>query len=111
MYGETFYGRHTEQKKKKAAVKANKNKKKMSSFKSNENIRKKADWSYYVVSASKTSSVTPNDPATKYRWNILQFCDFQIHHKLIILIYNDKCSDRIKFPFSFLSFELFSWSI
>ena len=30
----------------------------MSSFKSNENIHKKEDWSYYVVSANKASSVT-----------------------------------------------------
>ena len=30
----------------------------MRSFKSNENIRKKEDWSYYVVSANKASSVT-----------------------------------------------------
>ena len=36
---------------------SNKNQK-MISFKSNENIHKKDDWSYYVVSANKTSSVT-----------------------------------------------------
>ena len=30
----------------------------MRSFKSNENTHKKEDWSYYVVSANKASSVT-----------------------------------------------------
>ena len=32
--------------------------KKLYPFKSNENIHKKEDWSYYVVSANKASSVT-----------------------------------------------------
>ena len=54
------------------------NKKKTSSFESNENIQKKEDESYYVVLANKASSVPCNDPATKARGNILQFCEFQI---------------------------------
>ena len=37
----------------------------------------KEDGSYYVVSANEASSVTCNDPATKARENILQFCEFK----------------------------------
>ena len=50
----------------------------MSSFKRNENIHKKEDGPYYVVLAKKALSVTCNDPATKARGNIPQFCKFQI---------------------------------
>ena len=74
MYGETFYGRHTAQHQLQWRQIIKKE-----SFKRNENIRKKDDESYYVVSANKTSSGWPcNDPATKARGNILQFCEFHI---------------------------------
>ena len=49
----------------------------MSSFKSNENIHKKEDGAYYVVLA-KPHQWPYNDPATKARGNILQFCKIQI---------------------------------
>ena len=37
----------------------------MKSFKSNENIHKKEGESYYVVSANKTSPVTPQPPGNE----------------------------------------------
>ena len=44
----------------------------MSSFKSNENIHKKEDWSYYVVSANKASSVTLSWPGNESRFQIIK---------------------------------------